>query len=40
MMLALYNIAGGQSVLPNASIKALMKEAPDPIPNLVLAIND
>lgn len=40
MMLALYNIAKGQSDLPKASVKALTEEAPDLIPNLVLAIND
>jgi uncharacterized protein len=40
MMLALCNIAEGQSDLPKASIKTLRDEAPDLIPNLVLAIND
>ncbi|MEW9922379.1 UPF0149 family protein [Marimonas sp. MJW-29] len=38
MMLALYNIAESQSDLPKASVKALTEEAPDLIPNLVLAI--
>lgn len=39
MMIALYNIAEGQSDLPKTSIKAMTKEAPDLIPNLVLTIN-
>jgi len=40
MMLALYDIAESQSDLPKASITALTEEAPELIPNLVLAIND
>jgi uncharacterized protein len=39
MMLALYNIAEGQSDLPKASIAALTEEAPDLIPKLVLTLN-
>ncbi len=39
MMLALYNIAEGQSDLPAASINTLTEEAPDLIPNLVLTLN-
>ena len=40
MMLALYNIAEGNSELPKKSIKELTQHAPDIIPNLVVAIND
>lgn len=40
MILALYNIAEGQSDLPQSSIDALTEEAPDLIPNLVLALNE
>ncbi len=40
MMLALYNIAEGQSDLSKASVKALTKEAPDLIPTLVLTLNE
>ncbi|MEI4263679.1 UPF0149 family protein [Roseovarius sp. D0-M9] len=39
MMLALYNIADGQSDLPSTSIGSLTNEAPDLIPNLVLTLN-
>lgn len=39
MMLALYNIAEGNSDLPKKSIKQIAKEAPDLIPNLVVTIN-
>lgn len=39
MMIALYDIAEGQSDLPSASVSALTEEAPDLIPNLVLTIN-
>jgi uncharacterized protein len=39
MMLALYDIAEGQSDLPESSIKTLTEEAPDLIPNLVLTLN-
>lgn len=40
MMLALYDIAMGQSDLSKKSIKTLTNEAPDLIPKLVLALND
>jgi len=40
MMLALYNLAEGQSDLSKASAKALAEEAPDVIPNLVLTLNE
>ena len=39
MMLALYNIAEGNSDLPKKSIKELTQQAPDLIPTLVLTIN-
>lgn len=39
MMLALYNIAEGNSDLPKKSIKELTQQAPDLIPNLVMTIN-
>lgn len=40
MMLALYNIAEGQSTLSKASVKSLTVDAPDLIPNLVLTLNE
>lgn len=40
MMLALYNIAEGQSDLSEASVQALTVEAPDLIPNLVITLNE
>jgi uncharacterized protein len=40
MMLALHDIAEGQSDLPRASIKVLTEDAPDLIPNLVLTLNE
>ena len=39
MMLALFDIAEGQSDLPNASIKTFTAEAPDIIPSLVQTLN-
>lgn len=40
MMLTLYDIAEGKSDLPKKSIKELTQQAPDLIPNMVLALND
>ena len=39
MMIALFNIAEGQSDLPKKSIRALTEEAPELIPNMVVTIN-
>ena len=39
MLLALYNIAEGKSDLPKKSINELTHQAPNLIPNMVIALN-